>query len=58
MSNRPWILLPVVVLALVVAGCGSSKDIPPKQTLSEKEKQQVKELNEQREQEWGGPKKK
>lgn len=43
--------------AVVLAGC-SGESTAPKQTLTDVEKQQVKELNEQRQDEWGRPKKK
>jgi len=45
------------VTALAV-GCGSSEPTGPKETLSDKEKQQVKDLNQQRQDEWGGTNKK
>jgi hypothetical protein len=46
---------------LTAAGCGGYEPAPPKTAgeLSEQEKQQLKELDEQRAQEWGGaPKRK
>jgi hypothetical protein len=46
----------VVLMALASSGCGE-KSAPPKTDLSEQEKEQIKDLNEQRTQEWG-PKKK
>lgn len=53
--------IPPALLALAVAlsagGCGSTEPTGPKQTLSEQDKQQIKELDEQREQEWGPAKK-
>lgn len=50
----------VLVLAAAVAavGCGSSEPTGPKENLSEKEKQQIRELNEQRQQEWSPAKRK
>ena len=47
------------VLALAVglwfaAGCGSEPATTPKLELSEQEKQQLKQLDEQRQKEWGG----
>ena len=43
---------------LVIAGCGGEAPAPPKTAaeLTEQEKQQIRELNEQRAQEWGTPK--
>jgi outer membrane biogenesis lipoprotein LolB len=49
------LVLGLAVLPLV--GCGSSESNEPKKTLSEKEQEQIKQYQEQREQEWGGPKK-
>lgn len=48
----------VVVLAPVVAiGCGSDPEpTGPKETLTEKEKQQVQDLNKQRQEEWSSTK--
>jgi hypothetical protein len=48
------------VALLFVAGCGGEAPAPPKTAgdLSEQEKQQIRELNEQRAQEWGTPKRK
>lgn len=46
----------VVLTALAAIGCGE-KSAPPKADLSEQDKEQIKNLNEQRTQEWG-PKKK
>lgn len=49
----PLILLAVACLPI---GCGSQPDFtPPKTELTEEEKQQIKELNEQRQSEWGPP---
>jgi len=44
-------------LVLLVSGCGGESSTPPKKDLSEQEKQQIKDLNEQRAQEWGPRKK-
>jgi hypothetical protein len=49
-----WLVLGGLLLA---AGCGEPATTAPKTDLSEKEKQQIRELNEQRAQEWG-PKRK
>lgn len=38
----------------VTAGCGS-KDVPAKTELTDKDKQQIEELNKQRVDEWGKP---
>ena len=46
-----------VVSALLTAGCGGEASTPPKTDLSEQEKEQIKDLNEQRAQEWGSKKK-
>jgi outer membrane biogenesis lipoprotein LolB len=43
--------------ALLLSGCGGESSTPPKQDLSEQDKQQIKELQEQRTQEWGPRKK-
>jgi hypothetical protein len=46
------------LLLLAALGCGGAETTPPKSAaeLSEQEKQQVRELNEQRASEWGTPK--
>lgn len=44
--------------AAVFAGCGGTTESGPKQELTEPEKQQVKDLNEQRSDEWKGTTKK
>jgi uncharacterized lipoprotein YmbA len=46
-----WIL---VASAFGLAGCGSGAPTAPKVELSEQEKQQIQELNAQRQREWGG----
>lgn len=43
-----------VVFAMV--GCGGEAVTPPKLNLSEQEKQQIKELDSQRQREWSGTK--
>lgn len=43
---------------LLIAGCGSAESNTPKKDLSDKEKQQIKELNEQRASEWASTKRK
>lgn len=50
----------VVLGLLALGGCGGEKVAPAKSAdeLSEAEKQQVRELNEQRTDEWGKPVKK
>jgi hypothetical protein len=53
---RPLAFLLILTANIAVNGC-SDPPSAPKQDLSEKEKQQVRELNEQRAQEWG-PKRK
>jgi len=55
MHTRVWhrLVRDFAVLALLIAaGCGGSPP-QPKTDLSEQEKQQVRELNEQRMDEWG-----
>ena len=47
----------LVLAALALTGCGE-KPAPPKADLTEKEKQHIRELNEQRASEWGSTKKK
>jgi hypothetical protein len=42
---------------LLTAGCGGEPSTPPKTDLSEQEKEQIKDLNQQRAQEWGSKKK-
>ena len=54
------VVLAWAVALTTVAGCGGEAPTPPKTAadLTEQEKQQIRELNEQRAQEWGTPKKK
>jgi len=49
----------IAILSLLIAGCGEA-DTPPKAAgdLTEAEKQQIRELQEQRASEWGTGKKK
>jgi hypothetical protein len=49
--------LVLLFAALGVAGCGPSSSQPTKDTLSDQEKQQVKDLDQQRQDEWGKKKK-
>jgi hypothetical protein len=47
----------VVFFAAIVPGCGSDPEpTGPKETLTDKEKQQVQELNKQRQDEWSSTK--
>jgi hypothetical protein len=46
------------MLLVLAAGCSSKESEAPKVDLSEKEKQQIRELNEQRASEWGSTRKK
>lgn len=52
---RGLLLLRVLFVAacLFVAGCGNDDPTGPKTSLDDKEKQQIEELNQQRESEWG-----
>jgi hypothetical protein len=45
------------LLALVVAGCGKSEPTGPKESITDTEKQQIQDLNDQRHDEWGKKKK-
>jgi hypothetical protein len=42
----------------VAVGCGSSEPTGTKETINDKEKQQVKDLHQQRQEEWGSTNKK
>jgi hypothetical protein len=53
--NRYYLL---AALLLIAAGCGRRESEQPKVDLSEKEKQQIRELNEQRASEWSSTRKK
>lgn len=57
LTRRAWLMS---VAAALAAGCGSDSGTQPKTTLSEQEKQQLKDLDQQRQDEWGtaGKKKK
>lgn len=54
-----WLFYRAFVLcgALVMLGCGGESSTPPKSDLTEQDKQQIKDLNEQRASEWGSKKK-
>jgi hypothetical protein len=54
---HPIAFLVMLAAFFAISGCGEP-DTAPKLDLTEKEKQQVRELNEQRAQEWGPPKRK
>ena len=45
-------------VAAVAIGCGNSEPTGPKENLGDKDKQQIKELNQQRQSEWGSTNKK
>lgn len=47
-----WLRLVLVLAFLFLAGC-SEKDVGPKTELNEKEQEQLKELQQQRVDEWG-----
>jgi len=47
----------VAISAAALGGCGGTTETGPKQELNEKDKQQVKDLNEQRSDEWKGTQK-
>jgi hypothetical protein len=53
--NRCFLL---AALLLFAAGCSRRESETPKADLSEKEKQQIRELNEQRASEWSSTRKK
>jgi len=57
-SLTPSIRLALLAALLAVAGCAQSESEAPKKDLGEKEKQQIKELNEQRASEWASTKRK
>jgi uncharacterized protein YceK len=50
---RKWAGAWLLVVLAGLAGCGSSETTTVKKDLSEEEKQQLRELNEQRASEWG-----
>lgn len=59
--NCHWRWVGALFVAIAFAsgsGCSNSGTTAPKADLSEQEKQQVRELNEQRASEWGSTKKK
>lgn len=60
MDGSRWVRVLAVGVLLAFTGCGGEKPAPVKtaEELSEQEKQQVRELNEQRTDEWGKPVKK
>jgi hypothetical protein len=45
------------ISVLLIVGCSGESSTPPKTDLSEQEKEQIKDLNQQRAQEWGSKKK-
>jgi hypothetical protein len=47
-----------LLMLLAAVGCGERETAAPKKDLSEKEKQQIRELNEQRATEWASTKRK
>jgi len=47
-----WIRAVLLLAVLLLAGCGE-KDVGPKTELNDKEKEQLKELQQQRVDEWG-----
>jgi hypothetical protein len=57
-GNRAISLFTTGILFAFIAGCGQSESAAPKKDLSDKEKQQIKELNEQRASEWASTKRK
>jgi len=50
---RSWVGVLVLVMLGGMVGCGSSETTSVKKDLSEEEKRQLQELNEQRASEWG-----
>ncbi len=59
-AGGSWLSLFAALACVALMGCGGEKLSPPKTAgeLTEQEKQQVRELNEQRASEWGPAKKK
>jgi len=57
-SFFPSLRLALLATLLAVAGCAQSEPEGPKKDLGDKEKQQIKELNEQRASEWASTKRK
>jgi len=57
---EPMVRVTMLLVLLAALGCGGAATTPPKSAaeLSEQEKQQLRELDEQRASEWGTPKKK
>jgi hypothetical protein len=60
MRSKPFhaVVVKLVPFLALLASCSGGEVKPVKTDLSEKEKQQVRELNEQRASEWGSTKKK
>jgi hypothetical protein len=48
----------VAAVLLALSGCGERESPQPKKDLSEKDKQQIRELNQQRASEWSSTKRK
>jgi hypothetical protein len=57
-ANACYLRLLLATLLLLAAGCSRRESEAPKVDLSEKEKQQIRELNEQRASEWSSTRKK
>lgn len=56
--NRTFRLALTGFVVAAVVGCGSPDPTGPKENLSDQDKQQVKDLNQQRQDEWGTTNKK
>ena len=48
----------ILCVAFAIAGCGESESPQPKKDLTDKEKEQIRQLNEQRASEWSSTKRK
>ncbi|NBO93817.1 MAG: hypothetical protein EBV06_16140 [Planctomycetia bacterium] len=55
---RRLAVAPLVFVVLTLIGCGSDTSDTPKTGLNDRDKEQIKQYQEVREQEWGGKTKK
>ena len=51
-------LLLILLFLLPITGCGDSESPAPKKDLTDKDKEQIRQLNEQRASEWSSTKRK